>query len=110
MPDSMVEAPEFRALRDRVDRLEDELSAIRRQIAAPAAARPSVQYSDKAALKAVMKRVLAELEIPEDPGITPEELQQRMIEHGVRPEDCIASRAIVAAREERWPFTPAGNP
>ncbi len=101
MSQSVVDGPEFQALRQRMDQLEREMAAIRAQLAAPAPARPQgFQYSNKAEVIAVMRKVLAELGIPEQPDCTPQELRERMIRNGVDPEARLASRAIIEMREE----------
>lgn len=108
MSEAVAGIAEFLVLQRRVDRLEREVADLREQSVpggTAAAASPAgdleggVTVSDKDALRADAREVLRSLGIPEDPGVTPEELQQRMMAGGVDPDECLASRAIVTARQ-----------
>jgi len=58
------------------------------------------RFVDKEALRSAFPSLLAEAEARDLRPIGPEALQALMISEGIRPEDCSASREIIAMREE----------
>lgn len=65
---------------------------------------PKSMLADKKALLKIVERLDEEMGIAYDPTATAEKAQamtaERLQAHGLRPEDNIASRAIIAARNE----------
>jgi hypothetical protein len=57
-------------------------------------------FIDKTKIREILARHHAEQGIVLDPAMTPAKLRQNMIDHGVRPEDNLASCGIIAARNE----------
>jgi len=51
-------------------------------------------------LSAITAKAFAEMGIPDAPPVSIEELRRMMIECGVKPEDNVFSREIIAMREE----------
>lgn len=64
---------------------------------APKTKRPL--YADKAELQRVMEEVNRKMGFVPDPEATPEKARQMMQALGIRPEDNLFSRGIIAARE-----------
>ncbi len=111
----------------KVDRLEEELAELRRQLEslsekelAPeerlALWQERVRRENERMLPS-MRSFLEQLGIPEDMKPIPaEQLQQMMIESGINPEDNLFSRAIIEMREEeelgsfdKTPLPPGDN-
>jgi hypothetical protein len=65
-----------------------------------AAPKPERRVHDPHRLEMIrlMEEIDAQAGVVDEPGLTPEELQQRMIANGVRPEDNIGSREIMRMR------------
>ena len=59
----------------------------------------TVQFVDKEKLRPVIAQAFEEMGIRGEP-IGAEELQERMVAHGVKPEDNILSQGIIEMREE----------
>jgi hypothetical protein len=59
----------------------------------------TVQFVDKEKLRPVIAQAFEEMGICGEP-IGAEELQKRMMAHGVKPEENILSQGIIAMREE----------
>ena len=90
---------------DEVDAALDELAGSLPAPGEPEAARPNplagLEFSDPKALLPVLDRAFAEMGIDvSGPAPTPEEVQQLMLQEGVKPEDNLGSRAIIEARDE----------
>jgi hypothetical protein len=79
----------------------DELAAAGSAAGRPADPLAGRRFSDPKALLPVLDRAFAEMGIDvTGPALTPKEVQDLMLREGVRPEDNILSRGIIAAREE----------
>jgi hypothetical protein len=102
-------------LKQKIAHLQQELAevsaALDELVVAPAdpgpesaASRPDplagIRFSDPKALLPLLDKAFAEMGIDvTQPAPTPEEVQQLMLREGVKPEDNIGSRGIIAARE-----------
>jgi len=94
----------YEALKTKILWIEQELAEVRRgleQLAAGPEQRRvgGVQWVDKASWKAWFDEWFQQLGITVQP-IGAEKLQELMLEEGVRPEDNLLSRGIIAMREE----------
>ena len=96
-------------LEKRLAGLEREVAALRRRLeghfqeetpAERGARMLREAEASQAAISTITARVFAEMGIPEKPPVSIEELRRMMIECGVKPEDNIFSREIIAMREE----------
>jgi hypothetical protein len=96
-------------LERRLAALEAEVARLRERLEPPPDGRPENAWEEmvrrsresQPALTAAWKKMLQDLGIPEVEPIPAEELQQMMIDEGIRPEDNEFSRAIIAMREGR---------
>lgn len=100
-------------LKQRIEHLEAEVSGLRAAIRElqnrpsdlpPIRTKewlPGVRVIDKETLRPHIDRAFEQMGIGStEPALTAEEVQEMMLREGVRPEDCIASRGIIEAREE----------
>jgi hypothetical protein len=63
---------------------------------------PGIRVIDGESARAHIDRAFEKMGIDvTQPALSAEEIQQLMLQEGVRPEDCILSRGIIEAREER---------
>jgi hypothetical protein len=59
-----------------------------------------VVFVDKKAIQKIVAEVNAQIGFVPDPSATAEKAREMMIAEGIRPEDNLASRGIIAARDE----------
>ncbi len=59
------------------------------------------RFSDKKALRPIVEETFRKMGVPDEPTLTPPELQQRMIEHGVKPEDRVFNSTLDEMRGEK---------
>jgi hypothetical protein len=102
MANAMSAAPELDELKERMDRLEGEMVALKGDVQSVGLrqATSRLRHSNKVANRAVMVKVSGELGIPMHTDLTPEQIQEQMLADGLDPDQCLASRAIIAQREE----------
>ena len=94
----------YETLKTRILRIEQELAEVRRELEQLAAGREqrwmgNVQWVDKASWKTWFDEWFQQLGITAQP-IGAEKLQELILQEGVRPEDNLLSRDIIAMREE----------
>ena len=97
-------------LEQRVLALEAEVRALRTQLESPRAEETPAQRGERmireakasqAAITAGLPALMAKLGVPPDlPPVDLEELHRSMIASGIKPEECIFSREIIAMRDE----------
>jgi hypothetical protein len=96
-------------LERRVAALEQEMAAMRQRLEPPPISAGPPDYGSQMIrearalqpiLDALTAKVFAEMGIPETPPVSIEELRRMMIESGVKPDENIFSREIIAMREE----------
>ena len=61
---------------------------------------PSDAWADKQPLREAFDELMRQMGIEDTQPIPAEELQERMLRHGIKPEDCILRRGIIEMREE----------
>jgi hypothetical protein len=81
----------------------DEAKAMLDEIAtAQTAAKPNplagIKFADKEPLRKAFDKMFARMGISHVKFIGAEELQRRMLQSGVKPEDCIGSRGIMRSK------------
>jgi hypothetical protein len=107
-PRTAIMAATTEELERRLAALEAEVARLRERLEPPPGSQPENAWEEMArrsresqpALTAAWKKMLQDLGIPEVEPIPAEELQQMMIDEGIRPEDNILSSEIIRMREK----------
>ncbi|HJT78508.1 MAG TPA: hypothetical protein VJ739_14990 [Gemmataceae bacterium] len=95
-------------LEKRLAAVEQELARVRQLLEPPSADETPAERGarmireakrSQAAVSAAWEKAMEQMGIQGEP-IPAEELQQRMLDHGIKPEDNLLSRGIIEMREE----------
>jgi hypothetical protein len=95
-------------LKEKVDYIQRELMEVRAALdtlAMPPVTTPNplarLKFAETKVLLSIVDKAFKEIGIDvTKPAMTPEEVQQLMLQEGIKPEDNIFSRAIIESREE----------